>query len=705
MADTSAALARLLRPQSVAIVGASPKPLSLGGNILANFKAFGYDGALHLVSRSQTEIDGIACVPSIDDLPEGIDLVALIVPSEAIADSLRACARRKVRGAIVFSAGFAETGEAGRAMQEEIVGIAEAANMALLGPNCLGFANFLLGVPATFEPLPVSERPAKGAAIVTQSGAMAGNLRIGLLARHVPVAMSVSTGNEAVTSSEEILDVLVDDPAVTQLVVCVEQIKKPRLFLDAARRAMALGKPLLLMHPGKSARSMEAALTHTGAVAGDHAVMECFAREHGVILAEGFDEMFDLAAIVARYPQAQVSGVGIMSNSGAVRGFTLDFCHALGLDLPRLAPETIQTLAAVLPDFATLDNPLDITAQGMKQPSLFGDTTAALLDDPSIDAVVVAVVGGSPAQIMNKWNTLRPVMSKSEKPVVYIVVGDEHPMPDAFLEDIAASGVPFMRSPERALRAFRRLADRRSTTPAPLAVHPIGEADVVALSECTGKALLVANGLDVPAGRLVNSAQAAAEAAETLGYPVVAKAQSGALPHKSDAGGVALNLGSPQSVSQAYGRIIASVYGHAPEVALEGVLIERQSEPAGAELIVAARRDPLWGGVLVVGMGGIWAEVMGDMRMMPAGVDVARIEEEIRALKGAALLTGARGIPALDIAAAAGVVSKLGHILAEDDRIAGIEINPLALYPEGVGILDVLMTVRAAPAEKLETTA
>lgn len=699
MADSAArasGVARLLNPSSVAIVGASPKKFSLGGNLLQNFLNYGFAGDLYLVNPSHKEISGRACVATIDELPENIDLLLLIVPSAHVPEAIEACARRKVGSVILYSAGFAETGDEGRAVQERIARTARDAGIAMLGPNCMGYANFLHNVPATFEQLPLTLATGPGTAIVTQSGAMMGNLRIALLSRGVPVSYAVSAGNEAVTSVEEIIGHLVEDPQVSQLAVFVEQLKKPDLFLKAALRARELGKPIVMAHPGRSERSREAALSHTGAIAGDHAVMELFVRQAGVVLANGFDELFDIATICNRFPTAPVSNVALMTNSGAVRGFTLDFCEEIGLPVAPLKPETLEGLAAILPSFATVDNPLDITAQGMKEPNLFGDTTEILLADAGVDAVVVAVMGGSPAQIMNKWNSLRPRFETSDKPAVYVVLGDEHPMPQEFLDELTESRTPFFRSPERALRAFARLAETQAASEPDVTVSsPTDARPTRTISEARGKDLLREAGCSIGDFLLATDRDAALSAAQAIGYPVVLKAQADPLAHKSDVGGVKIGIDGPEALASAWDEMQAALASNAPGLILDGLLVEGQAARPEAELIVATRRDPQWGIVHVVGMGGVWAETLKDVRLIAGNASAEAVEAEIRKLRSAGMLTGGRNQPALDIAAAAAFVARLGDLLRAHPEITEIEVNPLALYRDGIGILDCLVTVEA----------
>lgn len=408
-------LDRLLAPKSVCIVGASDKPMSLGGNVLANFEAFGFAGELYLVSRNRDKIGEKSCLKSIEDLPHGVDAVVLVVPAGAVKQSLISCAKMGVGGVVVFAAGFGELGEAGCKEQDEIAKIAEDAGMALLGPNCLGFTNFLSSAPLTFERVLPHNRGGKGVAILAQSGAMSGNIRQALVSRGLTVSHSISTGNEASISTVDILKQIVEDENISTFAVFVEQIPDPKGFLQFAEQAWDLGKSVVLMHPGRSERSKEAAKSHTGAMAGNYAAMKAVVSEFGVSVVESFDELFDTVTLRHRYGHTKIDQMGIMTNSGAVRGFALDFCDDLDLPLPALNEDTVEKLAAVLPDFAGVDNPLDITAAGMSQPNLFGETAQIMLDDDNLDGLLIAAMGGNPMQVKAKWASLKPVLLAAKK--------------------------------------------------------------------------------------------------------------------------------------------------------------------------------------------------------------------------------------------------------------------------------------------------
>ncbi len=689
---------RLLRPRSVAIVGASPERGSIGNNVLLNLERSGFAGAIHLVSRSRAEIAGRPCVPTIDDLPKGIDAVALVVPEAAVPDAVEACVRAEAGSAVVFASGFAEMGDAGRARQERMEQAARAGGLVLLGPNCIGYTNFADGTAMTFEPLGEQPPPraARGAMVIAQSGAMTTNLRLGLIAKGVPVTAAISTGNEAVAGIEDFLADALAGESARQIVLFVEQVRRPRLFLELVRRARALARTIVMLHPGRTERARSAALSHTGALAGDHALMRAVLENESVILVDTVDEMFDTPALLARWPAPPPEGAAILTNSGAFRGVALDFCAEEGLHLPALAAETKAKLTAMLPPYAAIDNPLDITTIGLSQLDIFGRTAEALLGDPAIGALVAAFIPGAPTLQMARARSLLPVIEASAKPVAFSLFGDETPLASEFLDLVRASNVPLFRSPDRALRAmarvqeYGRLLARQRRAAAALAVPALPGSGPVA--EHRAKEFLAALGIAVPAGALATSLDAAHAIAHRIGFPVVLKAQSRELPHKSEAGGVIAGIADAAALAAAWRRLHANISRARPGLALDGVLVEAQAPP-GIEMILGARRDPDWGPVLLVGLGGIWTEALADVRLLTPDRSEPDIAAELLRLKGAALLTGHRGAAPADLGAVARTALLLADLMRACPAIGEIEINPLAVYPSGVLALDAVMAV------------
>jgi acyl-CoA synthetase (NDP forming) len=694
---------RLLRPRSVAIVGASAEASSPGARVLANLELVGYRGAIHLVSRRARDIAGRACVPSIEDLPAGIDAAVLAVPESVVADALKSCAAREIGGAVVFAAGFAEIGAEGKAKQDRIAAIARDGGVALNGPNCMGFTNFVDRVSFSFGMVETEVLAAgpRGAAVIAQSGAMMGNIAAALGAKGVPVNYTISTGNEAVTSVEDFLAEVIDDAETRVIVLFMEQIRRPAQFLDLVARARNKGKPIALMHPGSSERGRQSARSHTGAMAGDHAVMAAVTRHHGVALVDTMDELIDTAMLLARWPDGAERGAAIISNSGAVRGIALDFGERIGLEIPKLADATVASLRAIIPSFVPADNPLDLATAGMGQADIYGKTARLMLADDSIGCAVLSMVPGTPELQMAKGNSLVPLVEAEKKPVAFVMMGDEVQLVDEFTQLIRDSRIPFFRSPDRAMRAMahlfahgKRLRALNTARPGTMPPH-IPLPSTGAIAEYRAKAYLAACGIPVPLGALAKTVDEARAIAARIGFPVAMKIQSPAIPHKSDVGGVAVGILNHDMVDAAWQRLHENVARQRPDATLDGILVEMLYAP-GTEMIIGARRDPEWGPVVMVGLGGVWTEALKDVRLFPAGLSAAGIRDEIGLLKGARLFAGLRNAPPLDIDAPARIAAAIGERMLATPEIDEIEINPLSLRPAGEGAvaLDALMVVR-----------
>lgn len=695
----SAALSRLLRPRSVAIVGISPEPGSIGANALNNLTGIGFAGDIHLVSRTNRDIGGRRCFASIDELPEGVDAAVLAVPRQATTEAVKACIRRKLGAAIVFAAGFAEMDESGRAEQEELANLARDGELLLCGPNCIGLVNVLDKVALTFEPLaPPRTGHGRAIGVVTQSGAMCSTLRLALLAKELNLSCVVSTGNEAQLATEDFLDYLVDDDATRVIVLFMEQVRDPQRFLALAAKARAAGKPLLLMHPGRSARAQSSARTHTGAMADNHAVMSALLRREAVVLVETLDELIDSAEILARFASPPKNGAAIMTNSGAFKGYALDFAETLGLDLPALSPPNAEAIKKILPAFAAIENPVDVTAHSMRDASILSRTAMQLLADPAMGSLVVAIVAGAPRFAMDKANAIVAGIADLKKPVAVATMGDETPLPDEFAATLRQKGLALFRSPDRALRAIACATWYGGAVPSAARREPLPIVRKLplpasgAVPEHSGKGLLAELGIAVPQGMLARDPNEALDIARRLGFPVALKAQAAALAHKSDAGGVALGIADKTALAHAWESITANVKKTRPDIALDGLLVE-QMAPPGLELVIAAHRDRLWGPYLTIGLGGVFVEALGDVRLLAADSDRDTIVAELQKLKGAALLSGHRGAPSADIDAIADCALRLGGLVGVDPRIAEIEINPLVVYPKGALALDVLIHV------------
>ncbi|GAA0740830.1 acetate--CoA ligase family protein [Ideonella azotifigens] len=697
----------LLAPSSVAIVGLSTKPGSAGLVVLQNLLQAGYDGALHLVGRSGGSVGGRTVHTSIAELPPGLDLAILLVPSDAVLDTLKACVERGVRGAVCFASGFAEMGEEGRTRQQLIAETARAGGLALLGPNTIGFFNSVAGFHVSMVELvlPPKLRPEDGpaVAVVAQSGGIGVHVSASLRARGVPVSYVLTTGNEAQVGLSETLSFLADDPSTRTAVVYAEQIRSAPEVLAAFGRMHAAGKGVVLLHPGRSEGAQAATSSHTGALAGNHGAMRLAAERAGVLVVDSLEEAIDLGQLMLRFPQPPVGGLGLITASGALCGIALDYLEPLNLEMPPMSAPQVEALREQLPAYTPPRNPLDLGTLIGPRPELITLGVVAEQDDPAIGSLLVSLPMPSP-EIAPVWLDAHLLgMEGRTKPAIFVMQNEDTPLPPAMVERAARMGTVVMRSPERALRAlatftrFGRLRAEWHAGPSQMSL-PLSALPKLAggtLPEWQGKQVLAAAGLATPPGALARSLEEALATAARIGYPVVMKAQAAALAHKTEAGGVLLNIADEAALRQAWQRLHDNIARHAPGMVLDGVLVETMAAK-GLELVVGAVRDAQWGPVLMLGLGGIWVEALGDVRLLSPDLPHAAIVARLRSLKAAKLLQGFRGAPPVDLDAVARAVATIGALMLQRPEIAEIDVNPLLAYgPErGVLALDALVVVR-----------
>jgi acyl-CoA synthetase (NDP forming) len=689
-----ASLNRLLRPAAIAIVGASPTPGSLGASVFGNLRRMGFAGAIHLINPNRPEIAGRPCLASARDLPFGVDCAVLAVPRAAVLDAVRDCAARGVGGVIIYAVGFAEDGPEGLAEQQEIARIAGQAGMVVEGPNCLGMVNYIDGAPLTFVETQARRLTGKGVAIVSQSGAIAAILSTSLLERNVALSFMVSTGNEAVSGVEDYLEYMIADPQTAVITIIAEHFRDPRRLLRLARLAADAGKPIVLLHPGRSGAARASAATHTGAMAGDHAVMRVMTQAAGLVLVDSLAEALDATELLARCGRNFGQGLMLITESGAFKALALDQCSALCLALPELRADAKVRLREAIPAFIPVTNPLDLTAQALVDPAIYQRALAAVLEDPGFGVLMFGIIlsdeftsGRKLPAIIAAVRALKP-----DKPVIVAGLDEGAAVPPALIAELRGLGVAFFASAERALTALARLQNRKPAPAPAAAIAPGARLQPGVIPEYRAKLLLRELGLKIPPGELAATLDAALGIAGGIGYPVVLKVQSAEISHKSDVGGVVLNLTAAEALRDGWTRLHENLRRHCPDAPLDGVLVEAMGKP-GTELIIGARRDPDWGPVLLAGFGGVMAEALHDIRLLPPGLTKPAIIAELRLLKSAVILDGFRGTPALDIDAAAEIIMKLDGFLQAHPEIIEVDINPVVLYPEGEGAiaLDALM--------------
>ena len=699
---TNQQIDRLLRPKSVAVVGASDRPGALGATLLNNLVQYEFAGDIYPVNPKRDEIAGLKCYHTVDDLPEGVDCAVLAIPRPFVLDAVRSLAARNCGAVVIYSAGFSEAGEEGMRDQLELGAIAAEHGMVIEGPNCLGATNYVARVPLSFVETNM-QTPPKGqraVGIASQSGALAAVLATTLHPRGCYVSTSVSTGNEAASGVEDFVNWLVDDEDTHVITMYVESLRRPRAFIEAARRARAAGKPIIMLHPGKSNKAQESAATHTGAMAGDYALMKAKLTREGVIFADTLEELADITEIALRCPALPGANMAVLGESGALRGLAFDLAEEVGLDLVDLNDENSPALRAALPDFVPVSNPTDLTAAGLSEPEMYTRVLTALLEDERVGSVVASIIQSDPITSKIKFPHITKVLENGTfaKPLVFAGVDEGATVPSEYIEGLRKVGIPWFPSTERAYRAIARLADlsKRDLTDhsqAPLAVAGLDKVAGV-VPEYRAKQLLAPLGLPFPKSKFAATADDAAAAAEEIGFPVVLKAQAAALGHKSDAGGVILKLNSADEVREAFGRIFTNVAAYDASIQLDGVLVEQMGK-MGVEMIVGAKSDPEWGPVVLAGFGGVTAEILKDVALFTSDLSVDQVVEKLLALKQAPLLTGWRGSPALDVEALAKLIVEMGRVMDGNPAIREIDLNPVIVHPKGEGVvaLDALMLV------------
>ena len=688
---TRARLDRLLRPRSIALVGASSTPGSLGECVFLNLQNAGYAGDLHLINPKRPLIHGRECLASIDELPVGIDCAVLAIPGTAVLEAARACGRKQVGSLIIFSAGFAESGEAGKEAQCELKRISREYDMMIEGPNCLGMVNYAEGIPLTFVVTPPQPQSTSlGAAILSQSGALAAVIAVNMRHHGVSLTYSISTGNEASHGVEDFLEYLIGDQNTRVIALVVEQFLKATTI---SRTGASGSRSRSVRRPPPSRQQQRRAgicqYTHRRLWPGTTEVMHTLVTHAGVIHVKSLEELVDVSQILVRIRELPCKGSAVFTESGAFKALILDLCEDIGLDLPCLSPAAESALREALPAFIPPSNPLDLTAQGLVDPELYSRTLPAVLEDPNFGSVLLGIILTDPkttalklTPILHAIRSLQP-----RKTLIFAALDEGAPFDAEGIQELRAVGVPCFPSPERALRALARVTwlgrqPRARVVDTPPRLMP--EIAPGVISEHRAKALLKQIGIPIPQGALARSLEDAVRIARSINFPVVLKAQAIDLPHKSDVGGVILSIENENSLAEAWFTLHRNIKANRPGLELEGVLVQRMGR-SGSELILGARSDPEWGPVLLAGSGGVLAEVMRDVRLMPADLSILQIGHELGSLQCSALFQGFRGAPPLDIDAAAQILFALGQLIRSSPEISEIDINPVVVYPKGAG--------------------
>lgn len=682
MHPSAPALAALWSASSIAIIGATEREGAMGRLPVEYLQRFGYAGRIFPVNPKGGSVLGLPAYESVVSINQPIDLALIMVPATAVHDAVEACAQAGVRVAIVMSSGFAETGPEGAAAQAELVDIARAGGMRLVGPNCIGAVGGADRVLATFSPVFASAStplPGGPVALVSQSGALGfGALSLGL-ERGVPIGIAITTGNEADVTASEVAAALAMDENVRALAMYVESLDD----LEAIRAA-AQEKPVVMLKAGRSDAGAKAAASHTGALASADKVVDAALRQAGIARVNTIDDLLDAAALLALDGRMHGDRIGIVTTSGGSGILAADAIEVNGLQLAELASDTVQDLEAIVPSYGNATNPVDVTAAVMAEPGLFERCVERLADDPSVDAIVACfavLVGDDVTRIAR---ALQAVRERTGLPVVAARTGAASLAPEGAAV-LAAAGVPVYSTPERAVAALAALrvvsvpARERAIRSAVTTAVPTPGA-----SEKEVKALLAKAGVPIPESFLTSTLKEARAALTSVGGRCVLKAVVPGLLHKSDAGGVIVGV-TEETLAAGFTQVAA----------LGGRVLVERMVPGGVEVIVGLTPSPL-GRVLTVGVGGVLTEIVADAAVRVLPVDAQDVSEMIESTALSALLAGARGAPPADRAALIDAVLAIVDATCTWPSDGELDINPITVLTEGAWVLDAMFHVPEA---------
>lgn len=695
----------LFQPNTVAILGASDDSAKIGGRPLRYLQESGFQGRVYPINPRRETVQGLPAYPDIHAVPGDIDLAIVALPAEHVLTTIEACAERGVRTVILFSAGFAEIGEAGKHAQARITDIARRSGMRILGPNCLGAINLRHGMIGTFTSGMEGGLTAPGRiGFVSQSGALGSHCFAAFRERGLGFSYWVTTGNECDIEFADCLAFLAQDPDTDVIAAYIEGCRDGEKLKQALALARKNHKPVVLLKVGESDIGAQAAASHTASLAGSDAVYQAIFDQYGVCRARSINEFMELtyAGLGRRFPAGR--RIGLATVSGGVGVLMADRAAALGLDVAPM-PEASQARMKARWSPAAVTNPVDTTAQVTSDRQLLDDFLREMLDHGDYDALVIflAHTGLVKATSDRLRDYLRPL--REAYPDRLIVVSTL--CTPTIRADYEADGFPVFEDPSQAVEACAELmrlgAGFAVETPTPPAV--VGENDAPAPpadgDEFTVKRWLAEAG--VPAGEeaLAHDAGEAADAANAIGYPVVMKIVSPDIAHKTEAGGVLLNLDDAAAVRAGYRSILDSVTRHHPEARISGVLVARQIS-GGVETLIGVQRDPVFGPVVVFGLGGIFVETLKDVALRPAPFDRDTALGMIREIRGYPLLAGTRDRPAADVESLARALVAVSRLAWQHrDHLESLDINPFIVLPEGQGALavDALMVARENPSE------
>ena len=680
-------------PKGVVIIGASASPEKLGYGVARNLIQSGYTGAIHFVAQKSGELFGRTIHTSLQEVPDPVELAILIVPTQFTPGAIEECGRRGIKAAVIVSAGFREVGEEGAALEKECVEIAHAQGVRLLGPNCIGTIDTHVPLDTTFLQPPM---PAQGQiGFISHSGAFAAAIVDWARGQGFGFSRIVSLGNQADVNETDMLPMLTDDPHTRVIVMYLESISDGKRFVQIARE-VTQKKPVIALKVGRFEAGQKAAASHTGALAASDTAFEAAFEKAGILRAETAEQMFDWARALENCPLPKGNRIGILTNAGGPGVIAADSLEHHGLVLAQLSDSTLKHLSAILPPAANIHNPVDMLASA--SPSQYAECLNILLQDDGVDGVMLIL---PPPPMFKAEEVARKIIEAMEsdsllsasgkpldsiKPVVISLMGSS--LVENARNEFRVARVPTYPFPERAASALAALVKRATDDGRQTMDHQTivnGPSSIVGLST---DSLMQAYTIPTAAIKLARNENEAVALANELGYPVVMKIASPDISHKSDVGGVLLNLEDAESVSAGFIQMVKKIAALFPPVQIDGVHIQRQI-PDGQEVIIGMVRDPQFGPLMMFGSGGVEVEGLKDVAFALGPLNQAEAESMMRKTWAGRKLKGFRSIPPVDEEAVKDVLIKLSQLAAEHEEIEEVEINPLRVLAKGAVAVDV----------------
>jgi acyl-CoA synthetase (NDP forming) len=688
----------LFKPRSIAIFGASEDVTKIGGRPLQFLQKYGYRGAIYPINRKGGTVQSLQAYANVADLPEAPELAVMAVPPESVLEAVKDCAARGVRAVVILSSGFSEMGEAGSRLQAQIGQVARSSGMRVVGPNCLGAIGVADKSIATFSVALESAFPTAGhVGIVSQSGNLGSYAMRLAVDRGIGISRLLTTGNECDVDIADGIASLATDPATSVILCCMETCRDAGKLVRALAMAREAGKPIIVLKVGVSDAGSEAAASHTGALAGSDAVFDVVLRNGGAIRVPSIEQLLDVGHAVsvvgtARAPKG--NRAALVTASGGFGVLMADAASAQGLDLPKLSARTQERILSALP-YASPGNPVDMTAQVSSRPELLVQVLSAVAEDPACDAVILQSAYAFQMPRLRDVYIAALEQVRRDHPSRLILLCCK--APGDTIAQLNRLGFPTVETIDAAcstLAALVRLGTRGEPVATAAAWSSTAALPQEAFAnEASAKAALAQAGVPVLKEITATSRDAALAAAREIGFPLVLKIVSPDIAHKTEVGGVVVGVRSEAQLADEYDSLLARVAQKAPQARIAGVLVAQMAQ-GGVELILGTKKDPVFGPVVMVGLGGIFAEVLRDVALQIAPVTEAQATQMLRSLKAFPLLDGARGRAKADVAAAARAVAALSQFAARHaDVVAEIDINPLVVMDQGQGAfaLDALL--------------